>query len=116
MSNETGFTVEQQRRTRSEIAQIVAQFAESGLNRSEFCRRYGLCLNTLNRHLKQMRASKPTASDGLVAVELVGSKLRNDHSGGCGVAVVLSRGRRIEVSAGFDAPTLQRLVVLLENM
>jgi transposase-like protein len=113
MSSEAGVSV-QQRRTRSEIAQIVEQFAESGLTRSEFCRRHGLCLGTLNRHLKRMSASKVTPRDGLVAVELVGSKLSND--GGCGVAVVLSRGRRIEVSAGFDAPTLQRLVALLENM
>jgi len=115
MSNETGVTL-QQRRTRSEIAQIVAQFADSGLNRSEFCRRHGLGLGTLNRRLKRMRGSNTTASDGLVAVELAGSELANECSDGGGLSVVLSGGRRIEVSAGFDAPTLQRLVALLENM
>jgi hypothetical protein len=116
MSNETGVPVQQQRRTRSEIAQIVAQFADSGLNRSEFCRRNGIYLGTLNRHLKRLRGSNTAPSDGLVAVELAGSNFVNDHSDGCGLAVVLSGGRRIQVSAGFDAPTLQRLVVLLENM
>jgi hypothetical protein len=63
-----------------------------------------------------MSTPRPKPSDGLVAVELVGSNLSKEPSGGCGVAVVLARGRRIEVSAGFDAPTLQRLVALLENM
>jgi hypothetical protein len=115
MSDETGVSVQHARRTRSEIAQIVAQFADSGLKRSEFCRRHGLCLGTLNRYLKRMSAAKATPGDGLVAVELVGSKVPDDHSG-CGVTVVLSRGRRIEVSAGFDALTLQRLVALLESM
>lgn len=116
MSNETRVSVQQQRRTRLEIAQIAAQFAESGLSRSEFCRRHGLSLNTLNCHLQRMSTSKATPSDGLVAVELVGSKLSNDGRGDCGVAVVLSRGRRIEVRAGFDAFTLQRVIALLENM
>jgi len=113
MSNETRVPVQHQRRTRSEIAQIAAQYSESGLSRSEFCRRHSLSLNTLNRHLKRMSASKAMPGDGLVAVELIGSKL---HSSDCGVALVLSRGRRIEVSAGFDALTLQRLVAALENI
>lgn len=116
MSNETEVPVQQQRRTRFEIAQIVAQFADSGLNRSEFCRRHGLCLNTLSRHLKRMNAPKATTHDRLVAVELVDSRLFDDGIGGCALAVVLPRGRRIEVNAGFDAPTLQRLMVVLENM
>ncbi len=116
MSNETGVTVQQQRRTRSEIAQIVARFADSGLNRAEFCRRHGVCLGTLNRHLKRLRqGSGTTPSDGLVAVELAESHLVEHRNDGCGLAVVLSGGRRIEVGAGFDAPTLQRLVALLEN-
>jgi transposase-like protein len=116
MSNETGDTVQQQRRTRTEIARIVAQFANSGLNRTEFCRRHGLCLGTLNRHLKRLRGSNATPSDGLVAVELAGGNFVHDSSDRHDLAVVLSGGRRIEVSAGFDASTLERLVALLENM
>ena len=116
MSNEAGVTEQQQRRTRSEIAKIVAQFADSGLNRTEFCRRHGMYLGTLNRHLKRLRGSNTAPSDGLVAVELAGSHFENDRNDGGGLAVLLSGGRRIEVSAGFDAPTLQRLVALLEAM
>ena len=116
MSNEAEVTVRQQRRPRSEIAQLVTQFAGSGLTRSGFCRRHGLCLGTLNRYLPPMRRSNPGLSDGLVAVELAstssGNAVRDDH----GLAVVLAGGRRIEVSAGFDASTLERLVALLEKL
>ena len=55
------------------------------------------------------------AADWQVPV-YVGSR-RNLHGPSiCGLALVLSRGRRIEVEAGFDGPTLQRLINLLEKM
>ena len=108
----------QRRRPPALIEQIVAGFADSGLNRTEFCRRHGMGLGTLNRYLKQRREGADTgeAHSGLVAVELAGTVLATDHDSGCGLAVVLCRGRRIEVGAGFDEPTLQRLVNLLEKM
>lgn len=109
----------QQRRTRAEIEQIVAEFtAGGGVNRTEFCRRHGMSLGTLNRYLKQRReqGGSCAADDGLVTVELVGTKLATERDAGCGLAVVLSHERRIEVGAGFDEPTLQRLVNLLEKM
>ena len=108
----------QRRRSSALIEQIVAGFAESGLNRMEFCRRHGMGLGTLNRYLKQRRegADAGEAHSGLVAVELVGTKLATERDAGCGLAVVLSHERRIEVGAGFDEPTLQRLVNLLEKM
>jgi len=48
-------------------------------------------------------------------VELAGTKWATEHDSGCGLVVVL-RGRRIEVGAGFDALTLQRLINLLERI
>lgn len=109
---------EPRRRPPALIEQIVAEFADSGLNRTEFCRRHGMGLGTLNRYLKQRckGADAGEAHSGLVAVELAGTALATDHDSGCGLAVVLCRGRRIEVGAGFDEPTLQRLVNLLEKM
>jgi len=111
--------VEKRRRTPAEIEQIVCEFESSGLNRSQFCRRQGLTLGVLNRHLqrRQQTASGSGASgDGLVAVELVDKKLSAERAASCGLAVVLGRGRRIAVSVGFDAATLQRLVQVLETM
>lgn len=116
MSDETGVTT--QRRRRVEIEQIVAEFAESGLNRTEFCRRHGMSLGTLNRYRQRQReqSDRGEAKGGLVAVELAGTKFATDSEGGCRLAVVLSGRRKIEVGAGFDAPTLERLIVLLENL
>jgi hypothetical protein len=105
------------RRTAAEIEQIANEFAGSGLNRSQFCRRQGLTLGTLNRYLMRLRSqsSGGATSGGLVPVELA-VKLGTDHRSGCGLAVVVASGRRIEVSAGFDGLTLQRLVQVLERL
>ncbi len=56
-----------------------------------------------------MPAETEATSGRLVAVELAGT-------GSIGrLAVVLARGRRVEVSAGFDATTLERLLAVLEQ-
>ena len=117
MDELTGVTT-QRRRTPAEIEQIVAGFAGSGVNRAEFCRRQGMSLGTLHRYLKRLRehAGDEAAKGGLVAVELAGTKWATAGDSNCGLALVLSRGRRIEVEAGFDGPTLQRLISLLEKM
>jgi hypothetical protein len=106
------------RRTPVEIEQIVREFGGSGVNRSQFCRRHGLALGTLNSYLKRVRgeAASGATPGGLVAVELAAVKPGADHEARCALAVVVSSGRRIEVSAAFDARTLQRLVQVLETM
>jgi hypothetical protein len=108
--------VVQKRRTAAEIEQIVGEFESSGLNRSQFCRRRGLALVTLSRYLKRMggASTNDAAHCELVAVELRG--MNPGAEANCGLAVVLSGGRRIEVGAAFDAPTLQRLVQTLETI
>jgi DNA invertase Pin-like site-specific DNA recombinase len=62
------------RRTRAEVQQLVAEFVNSGMRRSEFCRSRGLSYSTLDRHLKKQRwkrkATKSAPADGkFVAVE-----------------------------------------------
>ncbi len=104
----------QRRRTRAEIKQITAQFADSHLNRTEFCRRYEISLGALNRHLKRQRKDGDGKAnhDGLIAVEVSGGKWTR---AGCDLAVVLSTGRKIEVGTGFDERTLRRLIDVLER-
>lgn len=116
MTEEQGAVVKR-RRTGSEIEQIVREFKNSGLNRSQFCRRQGLTMGVLNRYLRRLQVScgSGESGDGLVAVELAGQKLSADRAGSCGLAVVLAKGRRIAVSAGFDASTLRRVVQVLET-
>jgi transposase-like protein len=71
MNEEAGVTAKQRRRAQNEIEHIVAQYLGSGLNRTEFCRRHGMSLGTLNRYLKR-QAARIEGSKGngeLVAVE-----------------------------------------------
>jgi hypothetical protein len=106
------------RRPRVEIEKLVAEFVNSGMKRSEFCRNRGLALSTLDRHLKkQEKRKKRTAADShLVAVELTGNRTTRESQSICGLAVVLRGGRRIEVQRGFDGPTLHHLMDLLERL
>jgi transposase-like protein len=115
--DETAEVAVQRRRSPAEIQQIVGEFAQSGLRRTEFCRRHGMTLGTLHRYLQRMRAQGEThstvATSGLVPVELAST---SERESGCGLTVVLGRGRRIEVGTGFDVATLEQLIRVLETM
>jgi hypothetical protein len=107
------------RRTRAEVQQIVGEFVSSGMRRNEFCRGRGLSLSTLSRHLKKQRWKRKNRAassvGGLVPVELAAtSQMQQEPS--CGLAVVLSGGRRIEVHPDFDTNTFERLVSALERV
>ena len=108
------------RRTRAEVQQLVSEFVSSGMRRSEFCQSRGLSFSTLDRHLKKLRwkrRRKPISSAGrLVPVELAARKLPTQQEPSCGLAVVLSGGRRIEVHSDFDTNTFERLVIALERV
>jgi hypothetical protein len=98
------------RRSAEEVRRLVSEFGTSGMKRSEFCRARGLSLGTLQRHLKRARQKvKPTPR--LVPVELAG----NATPRATAIAVVVGRDRRIEVRPGFDARTLEELIVVLER-
>jgi len=57
-----------------------------------------------------------TFSGRLVPVELVARKSPTQHEPSCGLVVVLSGGRRIEVHPDFDKNTFERLVSALERV
>ena len=115
MQGEERITV-RRRRTGAEVRQLVAEFVDSGMRRSEFCRSRGLSLSTLGRHLRKKKKRKSSAAAGLVAVELGMRKSPSEHEPSCGLAVVLVGGRRIEVRGDFDPHTLERLVSVLERV
>ena len=112
--------VTRKRRTRAEVQQLVSEFASSGMRQNEFCRNRGLSLSTLARHLKKRRWKKKRKSTGadckLLGVELATGKPAAASESSCGLAVVLSNGRRIEVECNFDVPTFERLVNALEQV
>jgi hypothetical protein len=90
------------------------------MRRSEFCQNRGLSLSTLDRHLKKRRWKRKTknaSADGqLVAVDLAVRKPPVEHQAGCGLAVVLTGGRRIEVQRDFDVHAFERLMSVLERV
>jgi len=92
----------------------------SGMRRSEFCKSRGLSFSTLDRHLKKRRwkgSRKPISSAGRsVPVELAARKSPTQHEPSCGLAVVLSGGRQIEVHPDLDMTTFERLVSVLERV
>jgi hypothetical protein len=106
------------RRSSEEVKRLVVEFQASGLRRNEFCRTRGIALSTLRRHLKNHGSGKAGAKTGsrLVAVELSGQDRNRDPRTICGLEVVLSSGRRIEVRREFDAATLGRVVRVLEGL
>src|SRR5271169_1138926 len=89
------------RRTRAEVQQLVREFVSSGMRRGEFCQSRGLSFSTLDRYLKKRRWKRrrgPASSAGrLVKVELATKKSPTQQEPSCGLAVVLSGGRRVEV-------------------
>ena len=104
------------RRTGEEIRQLVAEFAASGMQASEFCRTRGISRSTLDRHLRKQRVRDQGRQTGnrLLAVEIrAGSRSSVSHSSG--LVVALTSGRRIEVNRGFDEATLERLLTMLDK-
>jgi hypothetical protein len=101
---------------------VASSYRSSGLGRSEFCRRHGLALSTLNRHLQRQfeedarRDSDVVGRGALVEVKLaeVVSPISNVDLP-TSLKVLLSNGRRVEVGDGFDDQTLRRLVAVLER-
>ena len=111
----------QRRRSRAEADQLVDAFEVSGLRRREFCLKHGVAVGTLDFWRKRRREEQgPVASNpartknGAARARLVAVELAGTATSG-GLAVVLWRGRRVEVSEGFDAATLERLLDVLER-
>ncbi len=108
------------RRTHAEVQELVAEFVNSRMRRTEFCRSRRLSFGTLNRHLREQRwkGKSPAASSAgrLVPVELAAGKSPQQHEPSCGLCVVLPGGRRIEVHPDFDSNTFERLVSVLERV
>ena len=109
------------RRSRAEVAELVAAFERSGLNRTEYCRQHGLSLSSLKRYSKRMGKGRGWSDQSectAPAVSLIPVEVLDDRPGAqqawqTALFVVLSGGRRIGVGAGFDGATLRRLIAVL---
>jgi hypothetical protein len=97
-------------RSRVEAEQVVEEFKASGLTRREFCKQHSVAVNTLNRYISRY-SSEPSQAPRLLPVEVA----KPDRAGS-GITVVLARGRRLELTRGFDASTLVQAVSVLDRL
>ena len=106
--------MKRRRRTQEEIADLVAEYATSGLSLAAFCQTQQLSLATLARYRE--RAGSATGdrvtNAAFVAVELDGA---TSVSGESGLALLLPGGRRLLIQRGFCADTLHHLLSVLER-
>ena len=104
------------RRGAETVRQLVREFHSSKLSPAEFCRRHALPLSTFQYYLKKDRDDGDVTGKvcaGLVAVEVTRPVLLKAETA---LAVVLPKGRKIEVGIGFDASTLAQIVAVLERI
>jgi hypothetical protein len=104
-------------RRRAEVIQeLVREFETSGQPRVEFCHNQARSVSALDRYLRRYRTGdvlrNNCAGSGLVPVEIA---MPNRQPAERTLAVILPRGRKIEVGVGFDATTLARIVAVLEQ-
>jgi hypothetical protein len=105
------------RRRRAEIEKLIAEYEGSGLGSAVFCQQKGLSRSTFARYRKRLerRGRKAAEEKRWLAVEVSASAQVASGEGASGLAVVLTGGRRIEVSRDFDAGTLKRLLAVVER-
>jgi len=116
------------RRNREEADRLVMEYEQSGLTRRTFCSQHGISLATLDNYRRQRAGDPDQAQDAALAptnapavtfvpVELIErtSPHRRMASDGASLHLELAGGRRIAVTAGFDAATLTRLIAVLEQ-
>jgi hypothetical protein len=91
---------------------LAAEYEASGLTREAFCRERDVPLKTLCRYVTKYRRQK---ADTVQSPRLVQVEVTAPATVSSVLTVLLSGGRRIEVSRGFDAGTLRQLVTVLEQ-
>jgi len=126
--NETQAHRTRRRRNREEADRLVMEYEQCGLTRRAFCQQHGISLATLDNYRRQRACGPGQAQDAapvaisasavtFVPVELVerSSPHRQTADDGASLHIELAGGRRIAVTAGFDAGTLTRLIAVLEQ-
>jgi hypothetical protein len=109
------------RRSRAEAERLVSEFKQSGLRRKEFCAARGLSMHTLDAWRRRIADSG--SGEKIVPVEIVEGRRAGIGSGHTESVerngqfrVLLARGLRIEVDAGFDSAELRRLITALDGV
>ena len=95
-------------RTPKQIEMLVEQFHRSGQRVEDFAQQHGVVVSTVNRWLRKHRRRKVPR---LVEVD----RVPNPSSSSRAATFRFPRGLVLELEGGFDAPSIARLVQLLEE-
>jgi transposase-like protein len=95
---------------------VLRQWHKSGLSVRAFCATHGISEPSFyawrrTLHLRDAEAVR------FVPVRVVAEQqpIQPTDDGGGSLELVLAAGRRLRIGPGFDGPTLQRLLALLEE-
>ena len=97
--------------TAAEARGVLSAFETSGMSQAEFCRRRRLDRQRLIRWRHRLGMSSATRPPSLQPVALIEDE---PGMGREGFELELPRGWRVRIPAGFDEPSLARLLGLLE--
>jgi Transposase len=94
----------------------VAQWEESGSSVRDFCDRHGLAEPSFYAWRRLLR-QRDAQDVGFVPVQVIAdaSSCTPADRGAGNLELVLGGGRLLRIGPGFDGPTLQRLLALLEE-
>jgi len=104
------------RRPPAQWQALIAAYAASGESLRAFCARHGLAVSTFRHWLARLGQTTPvSAAPPLPAPgpRLLAVQILDEPPAGSGVVVVAGGGVRIEVTPGFDAATLKRVLATL---
>ncbi len=112
----------QKRRTRQQWRTLIDAWWDSGLTQGEYCRRHSISVSSFARWREVFRRegqpTKPTPKREqepactLVPVHWISEP--TPHSGGP-LSLHFPDGLRLDISVGFDATTVHRLITLLKG-
>jgi hypothetical protein len=103
---------------------LLNEFRRSGLTQAEFCRRRRISLHSFRKHLYQPRPSRPASSDDrssvgadhhFLPVTILPDPTPSVVASPSHLELILSNGRRIAVTPGFDPRTLRHLIAVVEG-
>ena len=106
---------ERVRRSRAEIAELVASYRQSGQRQREFCQQRCIGLSTLQNYLRRERRNGQQKQRRLLEVEVVAksSKAARETQG---LELIAPNGYRIAMSSGFEAQALLRLLEVVQRI
>jgi hypothetical protein len=93
---------------------MVRQWRSSGLSIRDFCADREISEPSFYAWRRTI-AQRASAATRFVPVQVVAETKPTSEPSGNGLELVLGTGRVLRVGAGFDEPTLRRLLALLEE-